>query len=222
LGYGAVGGGGGHGGGGDHGHGQPSTYHYQVYPGGGGHSSGYGVSGDDHESGNDFGGGGGPIGLLGLLGLKGLKGLGVFKIIKALAVIAPALPILAPILLPILAPLLLLLAAPLLLLLLLPLLLLFIPIPVITVPGRSFSWRHTARMAQDALTNEECFERITCEAVRVARGYGFDAPWMKNYLEKSGSKNKWVERISRAAQTTECKKYTCGLVNPVKKVLKMD
>jgi len=77
-------------------------------------------------------------------------------------------------------------------------------------------------MAQDAITSEECFERITCEGFRVAKGYGFDAPWMKNYLEKSASKNKWIERISRAAQAPECKTYTCGLVNPVKKLLKIN
>jgi hypothetical protein len=189
------------------------------------------MSGYDESEGNDLGGGGGGIGLLGLLGLKGLKGVKAFKAAKALAVLSP---ILGP-LLPIIALPLLLLAAPLLLGPLLPIIapvalavlavgILFLPIPVVTIPGRRSAspaavLADAARNALESSMSEDCAERITCEISKAAKTYGVEPPWVNNMVEKSSSKSKWLERISRAYKTAECGDYQCGIVNSFKKIL---
>lgn len=94
--------------------------------------------------------------------------------------------LLLPVLAPILGPLLPIILLPLLLPLLLPILLLgllFLPVPVVTVPaGRSSTTSllpniidsDMARMLVNAISTDECIERITCEVTSTARNFGFN------------------------------------------------
>ena len=102
------------------------------------------------------------LGVIGLLALAWKK----IKLLPLLPFLIPLLPILLPIAGLFLIPL--VIAS------------FFLPIVPVIVVGRSLTvpW---ARAAKDAILTEDCIERITCEASRVAKGYGYDAPWIKRY-----------------------------------------
>jgi hypothetical protein len=179
----------------------------------GGSSGGYG-GGSSGKGGFDLGGAAGGSGAIGLLGLLGLKGLKAFVAPLLLPALAPILLPILPIILLVLSPILLILFLPILLILGLPLLILFLPVPLIT-SFRSLPGQQRINLVESILYRDECVERLSCEVSRLVNASGFSAPWMKNLIPKVSTKPRWINRIARAAESTDCMEYTCGMVKSI-------